>query len=398
MVFTGMFCVSDICGREGKMMGKTEDNYHSVSMSTAGVSVVVNIILTVVKLVLGIISGSIAIMADAFHSFSDIVTTSVVMLTFSISRRPADSRHPFGHGRIEDIAGLLMCFVLALVGVEFIKYSIVRFFTPSKLHINNLTVGIIFSTAVVKIILGAFTSMRARLVRSSLLGTDAAHHYSDGLTSFIIGGGLIFVKKGFYAWDTYLGIFVALLIILWAVKMGWGFFDNLLGRRVSEEVYARIKEVALSFPEVKDVHDVEVHSYGHRKIVSLHIVVDKDLSLEKGHSVADSVEKRLLQEGVSECITHVDITKEIPKVKHTHVEKVILNFINAHPLLKDFHKLRIITTESENILNFHLLLDSNISLEESHEISHKLSQLLKSVFKFSQVNIHLEPYRDNSAG
>ena len=123
----------------------------------------------------------------------------------------------------------------------------------------------------------------------------------------MIALGLIFVKKGFLAVDSYMGISVALVIVCWAVKLAKDFIDNLIGKESPPEFYIRIRSIALSFPHVESVHEINVHSYGRNRIISLHIVVEETLSLETAHTIADSIENRLLQEGLGRCVVHVDV-------------------------------------------------------------------------------------------
>ena len=370
------------------------NKYYSISLRISLVSILVNLSLSLLKLILGFISNSISIITDAFHSFSDLITTVAVIFSLRLSTKPPDKKHPFGHGRIEDIGGLFVCFVLAIVGFNFFQESLHRLISPKELRITNEVIILIFVTAIVKLILGLFTTVFAKRINSSILSTDAFHHYSDFFTSLVISIGLVFVQRGLFYFDALLGILVSLLIIFWAGKSAKEFIDNLIGKEVPLDTYQKIREIVFTFSKVESVHGINIHSYGRRRIISLHIVVQRDLSLDEAHSIADSIEKKIYKKGLGKCVVHVDLKKELIRKETSYIERCIRRLIRFTSNLRDFHAVEIISTEDKDILNFHLILDKNTSLEESHKISHKVASFLKKKFSFSQVNIHVEPYKE----
>lgn len=270
-------------------------------------SIAVNLFIVVLKLIIGIISNSIAVISDAVHSLSDVFSTGVVITSLYVGRRPADKTHPFGHGRAEDVGGLVLSLILLFVGVGFMKDAIHRLVHPQEVNINYLFIAIVFLTIPLKLFLGIFTGRVARRISSSLLKTDAFHHYSDLLTTVVVGAGLFFVRKGYYRIDSFLGIFVSFFIIWWAFTTAKGFIDNLLGKRAPLPLYGKAKKIALSFEFVKGVHGIEIHTYGRERIISLHIELNPDLSLKQAHRVADSIEKKIYKEGLGKCVVHVDL-------------------------------------------------------------------------------------------
>ncbi|UCC95141.1 MAG: cation diffusion facilitator family transporter [Candidatus Omnitrophota bacterium] len=367
-------------------------NNHSLPLQISWFSIVVNIFLVAVKFLLGVLSNSISILSDAVHSLSDACTTGVVIFSLHASKKPPDRIHPFGHGRAEDIGGLILSILLLLAGINFLKDSIVRLFFPLPVEVNILFIGFILGAALLKLLLGIFTQRISKKANCPLLETDAFHHYSDCVTSFAVAGGLLFVKRGSLYIDSLLGAIISLVIIFWAQKTARQFINNLIGRGPSLFLRERIREIAYSFQFVEGVHDIEVHSYGKNNIISLHIELDSSLSLEEAHSIADSIEKRVYSENLGRCIVHVDLRRSAKPIEKKKIEKLIKRLKMLTKSVKDFHGVEIITTEERSILNFHLLLDKSTSLEKSHVISHRLSSLLQKKFNFSQVNIHIEPY------
>ncbi len=370
-----------------------KENYYRLSFKVSFLSIGINLLLGIVKLILAILSQSIAILSDCVHSLSDMATTLIVILSLKVSKKPADKDHPFGHGRVEEIGGLLIAVVIFLLGINFLKSSFLRLFSLPPVMVTNLFIVIIFITAFIKLFLGIITFVVSKKTSSNLLLGDAYHHGSDFFISFCIGLGLIFIKKGFMLFDPLGGILVSSLIVFWGLDLGRKFIDKLIGKSPSVEICEKIKSIAKKFPQVKGVHEIYVHSYGRENIISFHIELDEDLSLEEAHSVADRIEKEIFKEGLGKCIVHMDLFK---KASFTEKKKVIATLNHITHLvkeIKDFHGLEIITTEGGRMLNFHLMLDKDTSLEESHQISHRIAGILKEKFGFSSVNIHLEPYK-----
>jgi divalent metal cation (Fe/Co/Zn/Cd) transporter len=247
------------------------------------------------------------------------------------------------------------------------------------------------AAAAIKLFLGFITQVVSKKASSEILEADAFHHYTDCLTTFIVAFGLIFVKKGYTYVDSVLGLIIAGLIIWWSFKMLREFADNLIGRAVSPEVYSQIQAIACSFNFVEGVHEIEVHSYGKNRVISLHIELNPKLSLEEAHSVADSIEKRVSSAGLGRCVVHVDLKPKCKVFEKAAVEKAIEDFLIKNDYVGTFHGIEIITAESSTVISFHLCLSKKTSLEESHLISHRLSEILKKKFSFSKINIHFEP-------
>ncbi|MDP2924163.1 MAG: cation diffusion facilitator family transporter [Candidatus Omnitrophota bacterium] len=373
-------------------MKQNQDNYHLLSLRVAWLSIGVNFVLSVIQFIFGFQSKSISILTDAVDSLRDIIATGVVVFSLHLSKKPADSDHPFGHGRVEDVGGIIVSLFLFLIGLSFLKESFLRFLHPKIVNVNFFIIGTMISISIIKFFLGFITQRASKKASSDILAADAFHHYTDFITTFIVAFGLFFVKRGFIYVDSILGLLIAFLIIYWSFKMGKEFVDNLIGKRAPDQVYEKVKVIASSFQFVAGVHDIEIHSYGKNRIVSLHIEISPALTLEQAHSVADSIEKKIYNEDLGRCIVHVDLKKEAALREKVRIEKTLDMFLAKNKNVKGFHGIEIITTEGIDVLSFHLLLDKKIPLDESHAISHRLLTLLKKRLGFSKVNIHIEPY------
>jgi len=370
------------------------DKYQSLSIKVSWFSIAVNLLISIAQFIIGIHSRSISIMTDAADSLRDIVATGVVIFSLNFARKPADKEHPFGHGRIEDVGGVIVALFLLLMGLTFLKESFMRFIKPQPLTVNFYIIAIMAVASVVKFLLGFITQFVSKKATSAILEADAFHHYTDCITTVIVAVGLIFVKFGLTFVDALLGFIIAFLIIWWSLKMLREFVDNLIGRCAPLELCEKIKNIALSFKSVDGVHDIEVHSYGKNKVVSLHIELSPQLSLLEAHSIANSIEKKIYNENLGRCVVHVDLKAKAKIIEKEMVEKALNKFISKNKDIKDFHGIEIITDETVSIIDFHLCFSKNTSLNESHIISHKLSDFLKKQFGFARVNIHVEPYKN----
>ncbi len=369
------------------------DRYYSLSLKVSFFSASVNFLLSLVKLIIGILSQSIAILTDALHSFSDLITTMMVIFSIWISKKPPDKEHPFGHGRAEDITTLLISFLLFIIGLGFLYTSWRRLFVPKSIYITSLFVVIILFSSLVKLILGTFTLCMAYRIKSYLLKSDAFHHYLDSIVNFCVGIGLIGIKYGLLYLDAFLGIGLSLLIVIFSLKIVKRVINRLLGFPPSPSFYKKIESLVKEFPQIRGFHDLEVHSYGKNNVVIFHVEVEKDLSLEEAHTLADSLEKKIYQQGLGRAIVHVDLSKRVTRTRKKEVEKLMNRVVRFVRRIKGFHGVEILNLEDQTILNFHLLLDKSTSLEDTHKISHRISKMLKDKFSFSKVNIHVEPFR-----
>ncbi|MFA6281195.1 MAG: cation diffusion facilitator family transporter [Candidatus Omnitrophota bacterium] len=369
------------------------ENYHSLSLKVSWLSIFVNAVLAVAQFIVGMSSGSISIIVDAVDSLRDIVATGVVVFSLNLSKKPADKEHPFGHGRIEDVGGIIISLLLVLIGLTFLKDSFLRLIHPKAITMNFFIVGVMVAVGIVKLFLGYITQVVSKKASSQILEADAFHHYTDCITTFLVAFGLVFVKLGFTYVDSIIGLLIALLIIYWSYNMLRTFTDNLIGKRAPVEFYNKVKNIASSFKFVEGVHDIEIHSYGDNRVISLHIEMSPALSLEEAHSVADSIEKKIHSEKLGRCVVHMDLKHRAQAAEKLILEKAIRDFVKKNKYTKDFHGTEIITVENISIVNFHLQFEKGTPLEESHAISHKLSALLKEQLGFAKVNIHIEPYK-----
>ncbi len=274
----------------------------------AWVSIVSNVVLSVIKFALGLISNSIALTADAFHTFSDVVTSVIVLVGFKASRRPADTGHPFGHGRTEVISTLIIGVLLAVVGFNFLRDSFDRIFHPQPVRGGVLVITVLAISAYFKEVLTVFSMELGKKIEASSLLADAWNHRSDAIASLLIAVAIIASRYNYFIVDSILGIGISAIIIYVGVKFSYNSASRLLGQAPSKEILSRIEQQARAVRGVNSVHDIEVHEYGEQLRVSLHIEVNNRLGVSSAHQIAEAVEKKLLQALRITAVVHVDPT------------------------------------------------------------------------------------------
>lgn len=257
------------------------------------VSIVLNVALFVLKLIFGLLFNSISLIADSFHTLADVVTSIVVVIGFFIARRPADKEHPYGHGRFENIATLLIAILLVIIGVEFFRTSLNRFIKPQVVG-GTITVAlVILASALLKEWLARFAIYLGNKIKASVLLADAWHHRTDAIASALVSVAIGAAIFGYFKVDSVFGMLVSALIVYTGYILGRSAVSFLMGEAPTEELVEKISQIALSVRGVKNTHKVTVHDYGTHKAILLHIHVDKSLSVDESHHIAMQVKDKI---------------------------------------------------------------------------------------------------------
>lgn len=270
------------------------------------VSVVLNIILFVVKLIFGLAINSVSLIADSVHTLADVITSGVVIISFRVAGKPRDREHPYGHGRAEPIATVIIAVLLGIVGLEFGIESVQRLFRPEAVEYSLLVMSVILASAVLKEWLYHFAKEIGERIDSAAIIGDAWHHRTDAIASLGIGIGLIGVLLGYPKIDAWLGLLVSGLIIYTAYEIGREGINKLMGERPSDELVEAITLCALEVDGVLGIHCIELHEYGPQKYITAHIEVDPGLDVVRAHALSDLVEKKVSIELGAEMVIHIE--------------------------------------------------------------------------------------------
>lgn len=270
-------------------------------------SIFFNTILFILKFWAGFITGSIAMIADAWHTLSDSFTSIVVIIGFWISEKPADKKHPFGHGRAEFISALIIGVLLVVVGSNFLTESVKSIiFHKTKLEYSLLPL-LVFSTSILlKELLTQIAFIIAKKIDSSSIKADAWHHRSDAIASALIVIGMLTGKKIWWL-DGVLGIFVSLLIIYSAYEIIKQASASLIGEAHDEKLENDIKETISSVTnEIVNVHHIHIHKYGNHTELTVHIRLPSLMNITDSHEITKKIEKVLKEKFSMETTVHVE--------------------------------------------------------------------------------------------
>lgn len=274
-------------------------------------SIAANIALAAFKFVAGTLSGSIAIIADAWHTLSDSLSSLVLLVGIKISERPADAEHPFGHGRAELIASIVIGMLLAAVGFEFIQGGIRKILAHETSEFGALGYAAMIATVAVKEALAQHAFYGARKTGMTSLRADGFHHRSDALSSLIVLAGMLateFFGEKLWWMDGSLGSLVGfmLLYVAWTVLRDAG--NKLLGEAVPAETEARIREIAARIGGNAELHlhHLHLHNYGAHGELTFHIRLDPATPLAEAHRLGSEIERAIADELRLETTIHLE--------------------------------------------------------------------------------------------
>ncbi len=270
------------------------------------ISIVLNTLLFGVKYWAGGRIGSVSMVADAWHTLSDTLTSVVVIIGFWIMARPADDRHPFGHARAENISAIIIGVLLAVVGVFFGYESVQRLLHRQAVTFSLFAILIFVASALLKEGLAQFAFWAGKKAGSQAVTADGWHHRSDAVASALIVVGAALGSRLWWM-DGALGIGVSLLILWAAVDIVRSTSSTLLGEAPSEELqHAVLAVVHEEYPQVNDVHHLHLHRYGHNVELTLHLRLPPAMSVEQSHEISHRIEARLRTELALEATVHIE--------------------------------------------------------------------------------------------
>ena len=271
------------------------------------VGIIVNVLLFTAKFIVGTLSGSIAITADAVNNLSDAGTSVISLITFRISAKPADRDHPFGHARIEYVASMIVSLTLLLIGYELFTSSLDKILHPTQTEFRIAAVVVLILSICGKLWLGLFNYTQGKRIDSPVLRATATDSLSDAVSTAGVLISLFISKFTNFDTDGYMGIIVAVIILVAGLKILNDAKNAILGEAPSEETVAAIRETVAEYPEAIGIHDMLIHTYGAgTTIASLHIEVDGNGDMFALHDIMDTIERRLMEEHRILCTVHMD--------------------------------------------------------------------------------------------
>ena len=269
--------------------------------------IVLNVLLFIGKLVAGLVSGAISVMADAFNNLSDAGSSIMALVGFKIAGAPADKEHPFGHGRMEYVSGLIISFIIMLMGFELGKTSVEKIIKPEKIEISTLTFVILIASILVKMFMGYFNTVVGKKINSTTMKATATDSFSDCISTGAVIVAMIIAKLTGVNIDGYMGALVAIFIFRTGFMTAKDSVTPLLGARPDKELVNEIEKTVMSYPLVIGIHDLIVNDYGVGNVViSLHAEVPDTTNFCEAHELIDIIEDDLKQKYKGIVSIHMD--------------------------------------------------------------------------------------------
>ena len=341
------------------------------------VGIFCNVFLFAVKFVVGFILNSVSVTADAFNNLSDAGSSIISFVGVKMAEKPADRDHPFGHGRIEYIAALVVSFLVLEVGFTFLKDSIGKIRMPEALNFQTVSVAILIVSIAVKLWLGLFNRKLGERINSKVMMAVFTDSMGDVITTGATILSLIFFRLTGINIDGIVGVGVA-LVVMWAgVGIARDTLEPLIGEAIDPEVYKEIKSFVESYDGIEGTHDLLVHNYGPgRSMASIHAEVPNDVDFEQSHEIIDRIEREAAKKLGIFLVIHMDPV-EMKDQRVLQVRDRAVQILKELDPACSIHDFRMVHGENQINLIFDMVIPIEYDEEMRKELPQKLADRLK---------------------
>lgn len=264
----------------------------------AFLSVISNSLVVMLKIVVGIITGSVAILSEAIHSFLDLIAAFIAFISVRISKKPADTGHPYGHGKVENLSGTIETILIFAAGIWMIYECVQKLVNPAPVHLPVLGIVVMLAGALINLIVSKFVKREAEKVNSVAMKSNALHLLTDVYTSLGVAASLLVVTlTEWYILDPIIGMVLAMYIIYEAFKLMKEAFPPLIDTRLSEEEEKTILKIIETFQqEFIEIHDFRTRRSGPQEYIDFHLVVPSHVTIKDVHDLCDRIERDITDE------------------------------------------------------------------------------------------------------
>lgn len=328
---------------------KDKENIHDTKVRqsygrlSGFVGICCNVLLFALKLFIGLATGAVSIMADAFNNLSDAASSVVTLIGFYMAGRPADGGHPCGHGRIEYLSGLFIAAAILMTGVELMKSSVEKILHPEAPEFSLVSIVILAASILLKLWMSKFNFKLGERIQSEVMKATATDSLSDCIsTGAVLLGALIGILAGKNL-DGWIGALVALFVCFAGLGAAKETIQPLLGQAPDPELVNKIKERVIKEEKILGVHDLNVHDYGPgRRMISLHAEVSYKEDILEAHDLIDNIERDLMKEFQCDATIHMDpvVTDDEEMNKVRQMVEAIVTEKNAEWKIHDFRMVR----------------------------------------------------------
>lgn len=379
-----------------KMFVKNYEDTDNISVRTAygvlasGVGIACNVLLSLAKMMVGMLLHSVSVMADAFNNLSDAGSSIIGLVGVKMAEKPADEDHPFGHGRIEYVAALIVAFLVIEVGFTFFKDSISKIRHPEELRFQMVSIVILGMSILVKLWLGMFNKKLGKKIDSQVMMATAADSLGDVIATAATVVSILFWKVTGINIDGFVGLGVS-LVVMWAgIGIARDTLEPLVGEATTPEDYRRIKKFVEKYDGIMGSHDLIVHNYGPgRSMASIHAEVPNNVSIEVSHEIIDRIERDAAKELGIFLVIHMDPleTEDQTVLKVRKKTEKAVEELDSRCSIHDF---RMVKGEDQTNLIFDLVVPREYSEKKGDELMIRVIERMQEIDKRYQCVITLE--------
>lgn len=343
------------------------------------VGICCNLLLFAAKLTGGLILNSISVMADAFNNLSDAASSIVSFVGVQLAGRPADKEHPFGHGRYEYIAALVVAFLVVEVGFSCFKSSVTKIFHPEELKFQLVIVLVLCLSVLVKIWLAAFNKKLGKKINSKVMQATAADSTGDVLVTSATILSLVVGKLTGLRIDGYMGVVVSVFVLLAGFRIAKDTLEPLLGEAVDREVYESITQKIESYEGIVGSHDLIVHNYGpSNSMATIHAELPNTMEIEAAHELVDRIEREVLRDMNLFLVIHMDPV-EVNDQSVAERKQLVSDIVRELEPEASIHDFRMVNGESQINLIFDLVLPYSYKKEAEEKLTSQLMERIQEV-------------------
>ncbi len=364
----------------------------SLGKLIALISIFLNLVIFGTKGFIGLGVGSLALIADSLHSFSDSASSLAVYFGLKISEKPPDESHPFGHGRAEHVALLAVGLMLLIAALKFLTDGAMALVGETEPIDMSFTFYIIVGvTAVLKEVMAEASYIIGKRLDSESLKADAWHHRSDALTTILVLASIYATHLGFPFLDPIAGIGISVLLGYIGINYVKKSTYKLLGTAPSDELIRDIEKTSVSLKGVEDVHDIKVHDYGRDKAISLHMTSEPGV-IRKAHEISHKLQDTLEDKFESSVEVHLDPWSP----PEEDIKDIIDETVKSHEMIKEAHKIKVTESKDKVLISMHILVPKEKTVKKAHEDGTDFEENLKETLDKrlnieSEIQVHIEP-------
>ena len=356
-----------------------------IIIKTSILGIVVNIILVIFKATVGLIANSIAVVLDAVNNLTDALSSVITIVGTKLANKEPDKKHPYGHGRIEYFASVIIIVIVLIAGVTALKESVEKIIHPEEADYSVISLIIITVAVFVKFFFGRYVKKVGKSVNSQSLVASGQDAFMDSILSFTTLVAAIINYIWHLSLEGYLGVIIAIIIIRSAIGMLGETVDSLLGVRADGELSKKIKAKLLTFSEVQGAYDLNLHNYGPSKIIaSVHIQVRNDMTAEEIHILTREIEYEIYDEfGI---ILTIGIYAANDQGEYGEIKKELANIIKEYKEVLQVHGFYV--DKSKSNVFFDLIID--FDAKDREKIKNEIISKLKEKYPEYNYNIILD--------